>query len=206
MLIFHHYTWETQSERGQSVLGGPVSYFPARTEHGRFVFLLQGWLTWQAAPAEQGTRCSLRLSSARASQTGIVLSRALGATRGVTCLAQSKSQRSGSQPEFRKLAWETVEQGASLVKDLLIFAAALKAFVQVSWEQRGTAGRQVQQCLGNAGTANLPFLCHGLRSCSDLLTLHYPVVTWVHSHLSDFRRDCTSDSSFQATYCTWKPL
>lgn len=120
--------------------------------------------------------------------------------------SQSKSQRSGSQSEFRKLAWEAVEQGARLVKDLLISAAHWRPLFRWAGSSVGLPGASSSGAWEMLELQTSCSCATGWDPCSDLLTLHYPVVTWVHSHLSDFCRDCTSDSSFQSAYCTWKPL
>lgn len=55
-----------------------------------------------------------------APKLGIVL-QGRAVTSGVTCLAQIKSQRSGSQSKLRALAWETGNQpGERLVDSLLL--------------------------------------------------------------------------------------
>lgn len=106
-------------------------------------------------------------------------------TRGVTCLAQSKTQRSGSQSKFRALAWETGTGNQLLVKDLLILCCCVGRPL-FRW-----AGSSVGQLGARSGSA-----CEvePVKCCNCILypvpraemlvlicwlfrTLHYPMVT-----------------------------
>lgn len=103
-----------------------------------------------------------------APKLGIVL-QGRAVTSGVTCLAQIKSQRSGSQSKLRALAWETGNQpGERLVDSLLLHWRPLFRWAGAAWDCRAPGPAAPVKCCN----CKPPVPCAmGPEACSDGLTL-----------------------------------